>query len=119
MPGPTKAAFLAFIRNEMGISNVVLPDSAPVIGMALAVALAVVIPALRAVPIPQVDAAGVSLTSGCQTIYDLAVYNLAGDNLINYAPDVTDALSVPGLIRRRRTSPTCASSGTSPASCRG
>ena len=86
-PSPTLAGFLSFIRTVMGITSKNLPDNSPVIPMAFAVALAIVNPALQAVCIPDVDAAGVSLNSGGLTIYTLAVYNLAGDNLINYAPD--------------------------------
>jgi hypothetical protein len=56
----------------MGISTDNLPDNADVIPMAYSVALEIVNDAL----------AGAS-----SLMYTLAVYNLAGDNLINYAPD--------------------------------
>lgn len=94
--GPTLTGFLAFVRGVMGISTAVLPDSAPVIGVALAVALAIVNPSLATAGIPTLDAAGVALNPGASDIYTLAVYNLAGDNLINYAPDVPDAPNVQG-----------------------
>jgi hypothetical protein len=93
---PTLAGFLIFIRTTMGISTSVLPDSSPVIPMAFAVALGIVNPALWRASIPQYDPAGVSLNSGGWSIYALAVYNLAGDNLVNYAPDVPDAPIVKG-----------------------
>lgn len=69
---PTVAGFTTFIRNVMGILPVNLQDNAPVIAMAFAVALEIVNRQLQAVS---------------PTIYNLAVYNLAGDNLINYATD--------------------------------
>ncbi len=68
---PTLAGFQAFIVNNMGISNAVLPPTAPVIQTALTVAIDVVNLTLNAIP----------------DVYTLAVYNRAGDNLINYAPD--------------------------------
>lgn len=80
----------------MGITTAQLPDSSPVIGMAFAVALAIVNPALRIVGIPSVDATGAVLNSGGLSIYALAAYNLAGDNLINYAQDPVGAPLVPG-----------------------
>lgn len=80
---PSIAGFLDFIRNVMAINDTILPDTSPVISMALSVALAIVNPALNAV----------GYTPGIEgtvpvSIYTLAVYNLAGDNLINYAPDL-------------------------------
>lgn len=85
--GPTLAGFLSFIRNVMGISTNDLPDASPVINMALAVAMSIVNRALYAVSLPMTDTAGVELISQPESIYTLAVYNLAGDNLVNYAPD--------------------------------
>ena len=55
----------------MGITTTYLPDDSLSIGYAYSVALALVNPALASVP----------------AVYTLAVYNLGGDNLINYAPD--------------------------------
>lgn len=86
-PQPTLAGFQAFIQNVMQVPTTALPLTSPVIAMAFAVALALVNPALRKVGIPATDAAGVTLNSGGISIYALAVYNLAGDNLINYATD--------------------------------
>lgn len=54
-----------------------------VIPMALSVALAVVNPALCAAGYMPGVAGTVPVS-----IYTLAVYNLAGDNVINYAPDI-------------------------------
>lgn len=56
----------------MGISPVYLPDSAPVIATAYQVAVSLVL----------CDFACID-----PFIYSLMVYNLAGDNLLNYAPD--------------------------------
>lgn len=93
---PTLAGFVAFIRAVMGINTTILPTDSAVIKMAFAVALAIVNPALRKVALPAADSAGVELNSGGLTIYALAVYNLAGDNLINYAQDLPDASFVEG-----------------------
>lgn len=79
---PTLAGFTAFIRSVMGITTVNLPDNSPVIPMALSVALAIVNPALACVGYTPGAAGTISVS-----IYTLAVYNLAGDNVINFAPD--------------------------------
>jgi hypothetical protein len=90
--GPTLAGFLNFVRVNMGIPAAKLPDNSVYLSMSLAIALGIVNPALRVVPVPQADGAGIALnplepgTSVC-TMYDLAVYNLAADNLINFTPD--------------------------------
>lgn len=70
---PTQAGFLAWVRSRMGVPTAALPDDSLFIGYAYDVAVALVNPALAAVP----------------PIYMLAVYNLAGDNLVNFAPDET------------------------------
>lgn len=69
---PTPEGFLAFIRDSMKITASDLPDNSPSIDMAYRVAIEIV-----------------SLTLECVSplIYTLAVYNLGGDNLINYAQD--------------------------------
>jgi len=72
MNPPTLAGFIAFIQNVMGISSIYLPTTSPVIQMALTIAL---------------DIVNVQLQTASPDIYTLAVYNLAGDNLINFAPD--------------------------------
>lgn len=77
---PSLAGFLLFIRNIMGISTAQLPDDAPSIPVAYEVSLAVVNQFLRLVP----------------PMYSFAVYNLAGDNLINWAQDPAGAPDVPG-----------------------
>ena len=76
----TQAGFLNFIRGNMGIPVPYLPDDADVIGMAFQVANSIVNPALQNV------AANPTLSPPL-TIFDLAVYNLAGDQLLNYAQD--------------------------------
>lgn len=95
--GPTLAGFTTFVRDVMGISTAVLPDNSPVISMALAVAMAIANPALQVVSLPTTDSAGVAISSGT-SIYTLAVYNLAGDNLINYAQDAAGAPPVDGSV---------------------
>jgi len=71
----------------MGISTTVLPDASSVITMAFNVAIAIVNINLQIIPVgPQPG----------DTIYSLAVYNLAGSNLLNYAQDLPGAAVVPG-----------------------
>lgn len=72
-PGPpTITGFKSFIRDIMGIPALSLPDDAPVICYAFEVSFNTVL--------PQICAAS-------PLIYNTAVYNLAGDILINVAPD--------------------------------
>lgn len=93
---PTLAGFVIFVQTVMGISTAILPADSAVIAMAFAVALSVVNPALRKVAIPATDSTGAILNSGGLTIFALAVYNLAGSNLLAYAQDQEDAPIVPG-----------------------
>jgi hypothetical protein len=79
----TVAGFTTFIRNVMGITSDFLPDDSAAIVISLNVALAITNPQLALVGIPN--------TTPPVSLYDLAVYNLAGDNLINYTIDPTDA----------------------------
>ena len=88
---PTLAGFISFIRNVMQITADNLPDNSPVIPMALSVALAIVPTYLCSVGYTP----GVAGTNPV-SIYVLTVYNLAGDNVINYAPDPT---SPPGTAQ--------------------
>jgi hypothetical protein len=69
---PTLAGFMTFIQNNMNISATALPPTSEWIGWAYDYAQEVVSPTL-----------------GCVSslIYALALYNLAGDFLVNYAPD--------------------------------
>lgn len=77
----TQAGFVTWVRNVMGVSTDVLPDNSPYIPMALAVSLELVNrDILRASPL----------------IYQLCVYNLGGDNLVNYAQDAPGAPLVLG-----------------------
>jgi len=70
---PTLAGFIAWVRSAMGIPEAALPDDSDFFVYAFNVALEIVNPALNC---------------ASPTIYTLAVYNLAGDNLINWAQDV-------------------------------
>lgn len=70
----TRAGFVTFIRNSMGITAAVLPDASTDIDAALALAIEIVSDLLSQVS---------------TVIYDNAVYNLAGHNLIEDAQDVT------------------------------
>ena len=69
---PTLAGYIVWIRGVMGITTAQLPDNSPVIGYSFAIAEQIVNQSL--------------IVISC-TIYELAVYNLAGDNLLNFAPD--------------------------------
>lgn len=104
---PTLAGFNSFVTKVMGIKPVDLPANSVWRGYAFANALAIVNPALRAVAIPQQDSSGAQLNNGGWSIYALAVYNLAADNLINYAPDqqgrtffadIRKALNITGFV---------------------
>jgi hypothetical protein len=78
---PTLAGFQDFLYGVMKIDPLYLPSTEPVIGYAYQVALGIVNPALRSVPIP-------SPTGGPgTTVYALAVYNLAGSNVVQFAQD--------------------------------
>lgn len=74
---PTLAGFVSFIRNVMGINTTVLPDNSAVIAIAYNVAVALANPAFQCIP----------SDPATPSIYALMVYNLAGDNLVNYAQD--------------------------------
>jgi hypothetical protein len=76
--GPTLAGFLDFTRGVMRIDPLYLPDGSPVIGYAFDVASSVVNQALCAVRSPPDQP---------WSIYAMAVYNLGGSNLVNYAQD--------------------------------
>lgn len=80
MNGPTLAGFTTFVYSVMGVPTSALPVNSPAITYAYNVAYMTVNPLLGL---------GVPCPPGQQTwsIYALAVYNLAGDRLINFAPD--------------------------------
>lgn len=75
-PRPTFAGFVAFVRTNMGISTAILPDDSEVLPVAYAVALEVANP---------------KIAQASALIYKLAVYNLGGSNVINYAQDLPGA----------------------------
>lgn len=85
--GPTLAGFILFIRDYMGISTALLPDDSVYIEAAYQVALATVLKQMKKVCAP---------SSPYTSIYGLAVYNLAGDRLINYAQDLPGSDVIPG-----------------------
>jgi hypothetical protein len=86
-PQPTLAGFQNFVTSVMGITPGNLPPGSIWISIAFSQALAIVNPALRVVPIPAMDPAGVTLNSGGFSVYSLAVYNLAASNLLGLAQD--------------------------------
>lgn len=71
---PTLAGFIVFIRTNMGIDDSVLPDDSIYIEQAYDIAKEIVNPQIE-------------LYSS--VLYTSAVYNLAGDNLLNFAQDQT------------------------------
>jgi hypothetical protein len=75
---PTLTGFIAWIRAVMGIPAQYLPDSAPVITTAYNVAVSI---------------ANLQMASIDMSIYALMVYNLGGDNLVNYAPDISASIT--------------------------
>lgn len=79
--GPSEAGFLAFIRGVMRINSTILPDDDPVIPIAYEVAIALV---------------NQQINSAVPAMYTLAVYNLGGSNILNYANDQDDAAPVEG-----------------------
>lgn len=81
---PTLAGYQSFVLNIMGISTSILPADSSYIAWSFAVAMTVVNPALNfassALPgLPSIN------------IFALAVYNLAGDYLLNWAQDAVGA----------------------------
>lgn len=68
----SEAGFLSFIRNVMGITTLQLPDNSPAITDAYTVSI---------------ETVNLYIGSISTTFYDLAVYNLGGDYLLNWAPD--------------------------------
>jgi hypothetical protein len=70
---PTLAGFILFVRNVMQIPSGILPDNATVISSSYDYAIATVNQLLLTV----------------ELAYQNAVYNLAGDILINFGQDIT------------------------------
>jgi hypothetical protein len=83
-----------FIRKVMGISTAVLPDNSVTISISYQIALMFVNVALQGIPGPQPPYAPEPATD--LTIYALAVYNLAGDRLMNFAQDLPGAPTIDG-----------------------
>lgn len=69
---PTIGGFLTFIRNVMGVPTSALPDADPSITFAYNFAVEIV---------------NQTINDASALMYTAAVYNLGGDNLINYAQD--------------------------------
>lgn len=77
---PTIEGFTTFIRDVMGIPTEALPDGSTAIVLAFDVAVEIV---------------NLQIQQVSQLMYNLAVYNLGGDNLINWAPDPSPAYPYP------------------------
>lgn len=79
MAAPTAIpGFLTFIRDFMGISATYLPDNATIIPYAFNASMPFVNLGLQSLAYP---------SGPDSNMYNLAVYNLSGDVLINYATD--------------------------------
>lgn len=85
MSAPSLSGFLWFVQNIMKISPSVLAPTDPVISFSYNLSLSMVNKALMKVP-PSIysDQNGLSL-------YTVAVYNLGGNNIVNFAQDAVDA----------------------------
>lgn len=86
-PPPNLPGFIIFVRAAMGISTTIIPDDSVWLVYAYNVALGIVNRALAAVVVNPADG---------MTIYALAVYNLSGSNLLNFAQDLPGAAIIPG-----------------------
>ena len=69
---PTQAGFNTWVYSTMGVTTAQLPTNSSALVYAFTVAQAIVNPGMNIVN---------------PTIYALAVYNLGGDNLVNWAQD--------------------------------
>lgn len=78
----TLAGFQWFIANVMAIGSADLLPTDPVVSFAFNISLGLVNPQLALVPIPNTTA-----SSHVRSQFDLAVYNLAADIVVNYAVD--------------------------------
>lgn len=85
----TLAGFTAFLRGVAGIEQINLPSSSPAIPMAYVYAKEIV---------------SLQIEQASCPLYDLAVYNLATDYLINWAPDPIAGGCCPGFFTKLRES---------------
>lgn len=86
---PTLEGYIAFIRDNMGITTDQLPDNSMFIPLTYNVALQIVNFALAA---PNCwPFSNITLDPNQPSIYTLCVYNLAGDRLLNWTQDPIDA----------------------------
>jgi len=70
---PNQADYTTFLYDVVGIPAANLPNTAPIIASSLQIAQ---------------DIVSLRLLTASPDLYTLAVYNLAADRLLNYAPDV-------------------------------
>lgn len=77
-PPPNQTDYTAFLRTQAGIPVSALPDNSPYIPDTLQIAL---------------DVVNRDLATAVPNLNVLAVYNLATDRLINFAPDQTPAIT--------------------------
>lgn len=80
------ANYLAFLRTSVRVPVPALPDNSPWIQWTYNYALQIVNVVLKTVPGPP-SPPSPPASPNAWTLYDLAVYNLATDTLINWCPD--------------------------------
>ena len=83
MSSPSLTGYLTFIRDVMGISTAALPDANTAIAMTYNLSVNLVNPALQSVP---------NADSTQPSVYAVAVYNLGGDFLVNFAQDTAPSM---------------------------
>ena len=89
---PTLQGFKDWVRLFMGVPVGALPDDSIWFDWAYEVAIAIVNPQLAAVAGPGWPIPGLSIPpAGATPLYSLAVYNLGGDNLVNWVLDDPNA----------------------------
>lgn len=76
---PTVAKYTTFLRNVVGVPVSVLPDDSPIIQHTFDQSLNIV----------DLDIGQLASEKTSWSIYELAVYNLGGHLLIEYAPDIS------------------------------
>ncbi len=86
MGTPTLAGFSSFVYNQMGVPTSALPTGSIALNYAFSTALQIVYTPLSLFSGPSVTPPGQVIS-----LYELAVYNLAGSNLINFTQDAIDA----------------------------
>ncbi len=86
MATPSLAAFSDFAYNQMGVPTSALPTGSVALNYAFSTAMQIVY-----TPLSQFSGPSVSPPGQVISLYELAVYNLAGSNLLNFTQDASGA----------------------------